>query len=327
MATTQYDRRAGLASSTAVKGPCYVATTANIALAGLQTIDGVAVAANDRVLVKDQTDASENGIYVASTGDWFRAADFNRSDDVREGTMVRVTDGDVAAGLAYIVSTADPITVGTSDIAFAIDGASAVAAALLIEAEAAADAAEEAQQAAEDAQAAAEAAVNMAAQIHAADAKTTLADADEFGLWDSVSELIRKITWANIKAALKATAANFQSNDTALFLSPEQVWLAAEPVDLGSTMTGNISLDFDTFLNAYGIVTGDITFNAASNIKQGQGGLISISAAAERTLSFNTAVFSSPGDEAITLPIGRTKLSYYVDVDDKVFVSLAGSHA
>jgi hypothetical protein len=58
------------------KAPVRVATTgANITLSGLQTIDGVALAAGNRVLVKDQTDAITNGIYAANTGPWVRTSD------------------------------------------------------------------------------------------------------------------------------------------------------------------------------------------------------------------------------------------------------------
>ncbi len=51
----QTDRNAGLVAAAAIKNPCRVATTANITLSGEQTIDGVAVVAADRVLVKSQT--------------------------------------------------------------------------------------------------------------------------------------------------------------------------------------------------------------------------------------------------------------------------------
>ena len=50
-----------------VKGSCRVGTTANITLSGTQTIDGVAVIAGDRVLVKNQSSAAENGIYIITT--------------------------------------------------------------------------------------------------------------------------------------------------------------------------------------------------------------------------------------------------------------------
>jgi len=60
------------------KASCLVASTVNIAtLSGLLTIDGITVAAGDRVLVKNQSTASENGIYVAASGAWTRSADAN----------------------------------------------------------------------------------------------------------------------------------------------------------------------------------------------------------------------------------------------------------
>lgn len=51
------------------------ATTGNITLSGTQTIDGVALSVGDRVLVKDQNTASQNGIYVVASGAWSRASD------------------------------------------------------------------------------------------------------------------------------------------------------------------------------------------------------------------------------------------------------------
>lgn len=57
------------------KASVRAATTANITLSGTQTIDGVALAVGDRVLVKDQTTTSQNGIYVVASGAWSRATD------------------------------------------------------------------------------------------------------------------------------------------------------------------------------------------------------------------------------------------------------------
>lgn len=54
-----------------------VATTENINLTGLQTIDGISLSEDDRVLVKDQTDSSENGIYIVDSGAWTRSLDEN----------------------------------------------------------------------------------------------------------------------------------------------------------------------------------------------------------------------------------------------------------
>ena len=57
------------------KGSCLVATTAAITLSGTQTIDGIAVAAGNRVLVKNQAGSATNGIYVCAAGAWARATD------------------------------------------------------------------------------------------------------------------------------------------------------------------------------------------------------------------------------------------------------------
>lgn len=116
MSTT--DRIAGLKTSVAIKAPCRVATTANITLSGLQTVDGVSVVAGDRVLVKDQSDASENGIYDASAGAWTRAADFNASAEIVNGTEVLSVSGTANGGRRWYVSTASP-AIG-SDLAFSV---------------------------------------------------------------------------------------------------------------------------------------------------------------------------------------------------------------
>src|SRR4051812_2823136 len=81
--------------------PVLVATTANITLSGLQTIDGVAVTAGKRVLVKDQTDATENGIYEASAGTWYRAADARSSRAINKGVTVHIQSGTANEGKIY----------------------------------------------------------------------------------------------------------------------------------------------------------------------------------------------------------------------------------
>jgi hypothetical protein len=66
----------GISQGLDAKGSCVVATTANIALTGAQTIDGWSVQTGDRVLVKNQTTTTENGIYTGNTiGAWARASD------------------------------------------------------------------------------------------------------------------------------------------------------------------------------------------------------------------------------------------------------------
>jgi len=96
------------------------ATTGNITLSGVQTIDGVAVESGDRVLVKDQTDASENGIYVAAAGAWARSedADGNPNGEVTSGMFTFVEEGTVNQSTGYVLITTDPIVVGTTDLTF-----------------------------------------------------------------------------------------------------------------------------------------------------------------------------------------------------------------
>lgn len=104
-------------SSLGFKAPCVVATTATIALTGTQTIDGVAVVAEDRVLVKSQTTASENGIWVCKTRTWERARDWNSSSDVATGTLVLVHSGSAASGV-WRLTTSGPIIIGTTAVTF-----------------------------------------------------------------------------------------------------------------------------------------------------------------------------------------------------------------
>lgn len=114
---TTIDRIAGLTEGVAVKAPCAAATTADILLSGLQIIDDVALAAGDRVLVKSQSTASQNGIWVASGGAWTRALDFNDSRDVVEGTIVKVNYGTLYANQMFALATPNPV-VGTSALSF-----------------------------------------------------------------------------------------------------------------------------------------------------------------------------------------------------------------
>lgn len=99
------------------KDPVRVATTGNITLSGLQTLDGVSVTAGQRVLVKNQTSAQANGIYVAASGAWTRAGDFDAASEV-VGATVYVAAGTVAGGSQWHMGSAGPITVGTTPMAW-----------------------------------------------------------------------------------------------------------------------------------------------------------------------------------------------------------------
>lgn len=99
----------GAVTGLAIKAPVRVATTANITLSGAQTIDGVAVVAGDRVLVKSQSTTTENGIYDVAASTWVRSADFSGTRDVAQGTVVRVVSGTVHADQWWQVATASPV--------------------------------------------------------------------------------------------------------------------------------------------------------------------------------------------------------------------------
>jgi len=108
----------GVATGLDVKASVRAATTANITLSGTQTIDGVAVIAGNRVLVKNQSTASQNGIYVAAAGAWSRATDADTDAEVTSGLFTFVEEGTVNADSGYILQTENPITVGTTALAF-----------------------------------------------------------------------------------------------------------------------------------------------------------------------------------------------------------------
>jgi hypothetical protein len=101
-----------------VKGSVRAATTANIALSGEQTIDGVGVVAGDRVLVKNQTTGSENGIYVVASGSWGRASDADTSDKVTSGMFTFVESGSTNGDTGWVLATDGSIAVGTTSLTF-----------------------------------------------------------------------------------------------------------------------------------------------------------------------------------------------------------------
>ena len=95
-----------------------VTTTANIALAGLQTIDGVALAAGDRVLVKSQAVAKDNGIYLAAAAVWTRAPDADTNAEVTSALLTSVEQGATQADTRWQLVTDGVIVVGTTALTF-----------------------------------------------------------------------------------------------------------------------------------------------------------------------------------------------------------------
>ncbi len=101
-----------------IKQSVRAATTANITLSGAQTIDGVSIIAGDRVLVKNQTTGSENGIYVAAAGAWSRSSDADVSAEVTAGMFTFVEEGTASADSGWTLITDNPITLGTTSLSF-----------------------------------------------------------------------------------------------------------------------------------------------------------------------------------------------------------------
>jgi hypothetical protein len=107
-----------LKQSLTVRDSVRAATTANITLSGTQTIDGVVLVVGDRVLVKDQSTGSQNGIYVVSATGWSRAADTNTSAEMTPGLFFFVAEGTANGDNGYVLTTNAPITLDTTALTF-----------------------------------------------------------------------------------------------------------------------------------------------------------------------------------------------------------------
>ncbi len=105
-------------SKTKTKISVAVTTTADITLSGTQTIDGIGVVADDRVLVKDQSTGSENGVYVVAAGAWSRSSDADQDAEVQSGDLIWVQSGTISGGKYFVISTNDPISVGVTSVTY-----------------------------------------------------------------------------------------------------------------------------------------------------------------------------------------------------------------
>jgi hypothetical protein len=101
-----------------VKASVVAATTANITLSAPQTIDGISVIAGDRVLVKNQTTASANGIYVVAAGSWTRATDADSWAELISA-FVFVERGTINADTGYVCTVDPGGTLNSTNVTFA----------------------------------------------------------------------------------------------------------------------------------------------------------------------------------------------------------------
>jgi hypothetical protein len=120
MVSTFQDRQAG-GAGLGWKAPVRAASVANLTLSAEQTVDGIALVEGDRVLVKDQTTAAQNGIYIVRSGAWDRAPDGDGNSDLVAHTRVPVVYGTVNTSTVWRLSQDNPIIVGIDDITFERD--------------------------------------------------------------------------------------------------------------------------------------------------------------------------------------------------------------
>ena len=113
VATKQYVDN--VAEGLDVKASCVAATTADISLSGPQTIDGVSVIAGDRVLVKNQTNQAENGIYVAAGSTWSRSSDCDTWDSLR-GAFTFIEKGTTYADTGWVCTVDAGGTLGVTAV-------------------------------------------------------------------------------------------------------------------------------------------------------------------------------------------------------------------
>ena len=108
----------GVSQGLDIKEAVKVATTANITLSGTQTIDGVAVSADERVLVKDQSTQSQNGLYLCKSGSWVRTDDLAAGSDA-SSVFVFVDQGSSNSDKGFVCTTSKGSAVtGTNNLAF-----------------------------------------------------------------------------------------------------------------------------------------------------------------------------------------------------------------
>jgi hypothetical protein len=110
-----------IATGLHIKTSVTLATTGAIALSTNQTIDGISTTTGMRILVKDQADATTNGIYSANTGSWGRTSDYNgigTSGEVSNGDLIPVISGSTQNSSIWALVTPDPIIVGTTSLSY-----------------------------------------------------------------------------------------------------------------------------------------------------------------------------------------------------------------
>ena len=131
---------------------------------------------------------------------------------------------------------------------------------------------------------------------------------DDSGSWiDDVVEIYRKD--ATVVGSIIATVANYRAKLAGKILTTD-VWDSTIPVDLGSTLTGDLTLNYANFIVGYGTATGNVTFKNWSGAKN-QSGIIYLTASGgNRTVSFDTSKFVTPDNKALKVIASGTTRAY-----------------
>lgn len=128
-ASVDYATVAALPALTYANGTAGVGATLTATANGALSVDGVAVAVGNRILVKNQVAGLQNGIYdVTAAGSGAaafvltRSSDFDNSpaNEVTKGAWTLVTTGNTLTGYAYFLATAGTITIGTTALSFSV---------------------------------------------------------------------------------------------------------------------------------------------------------------------------------------------------------------
>jgi hypothetical protein len=106
-----------------------VLTDSNISLTGgaPSTVDGITLTTNDRILVKGQSSAGQNGLYrvgtlgTGSNGTWVRTVDADQNGEIQAGMIVMVTEGTTYKDTQWKLTTNDPIIIGTTALTFELN--------------------------------------------------------------------------------------------------------------------------------------------------------------------------------------------------------------
>jgi hypothetical protein len=218
----------GLSAGLSWKDTVRAATTGNITLSGTQTVDTVSLIAGDRVLVKDQTTASQNGLYEVAAGAWTRTTDADTWDEL-VSAAVFVAEGSANEDTGFTCTVDAGGTLNTTDVTwvqFTGTGTVYVAGDGLTESPAGTfnvGAGSGIAVAAND----------VALDINGLTADTALGDTDAFPMYDGAN---KKITWANVKADLLGETQTVSASWT---FSAEATFSAAPNITANNTRVGS----------------------------------------------------------------------------------------